>query len=51
MPTTDNRTFTSEVAVKDRDTIILGGFSDTETDKSSTGVPILQDIPIIGSPV
>jgi general secretion pathway protein D len=49
VPTTDNRTFTSEVAVKDRDTIILGGFTDTETDKSSTGIPILQDIPIIGN--
>jgi general secretion pathway protein D len=49
VPTTDNRTFTSEVAVKDRDTIILGGFTDTETDKTSTGVPILQDIPIIGN--
>lgn len=48
VPTTDNRTFTSEVAVKDRDTIILGGFTDTETDKSSTGVPILEDIPVLG---
>jgi general secretion pathway protein D len=48
VPTTDNRTFTSEVAVKDRDTIILGGFTDTETDKSSSGVPILEDIPLLG---
>jgi general secretion pathway protein D len=48
VPTTDNRTFTSEVAVKDRDTIILGGFTDTETDKSSSGIPILQDIPLLG---
>ena len=49
VPTTDNRTFTSEVAVKDRDAIILGGFTDTETAKSSTGVPILEDIPLIGN--
>lgn len=49
VPTTDNRTFTSEVAVKDRDTIVLGGFTDTETDKSSSGVPILEDIPLIGN--
>ena len=49
VPTTDNRTFTSEVAVKDRDTIILGGFTDTETDKSSSGIPILEDIPLIGA--
>ena len=49
VPNTDNRTFTSEVAVKDRDTIVLGGFTDTEADKSSTGIPILQDIPLIGN--
>ena len=49
VPTTDNRTFTSEVAVKDRDTIILGGFTDTEATKSSTGVPILEDIPLLGN--
>lgn len=49
VPNTDNRTFTSEVAVKDRDTIVLGGFTDTEADKSSSGVPILQDIPLIGN--
>jgi general secretion pathway protein D len=48
VPTTDNRTFTSEVAVKDRDTIILGGFTDTETEKSSAGVPLLEDIPLLG---
>jgi general secretion pathway protein D len=49
VPTTDNRTFTSEVAVKDKDTIILGGFTDTEATKSSTGVPILEDIPLLGN--
>ncbi|HEX3628680.1 MAG TPA: secretin N-terminal domain-containing protein [Verrucomicrobiae bacterium] len=49
VPTTDNRTFTSEVAVKDRDTIVLGGFTDTETSKSSSGIPLLQDIPLIGN--
>jgi general secretion pathway protein D len=48
VPTTDNRTFTSEVAVKDRDTIILGGFTDTTTIKGSSGVPILEDIPLLG---
>lgn len=49
VPNTDNRTFTSEVAVKDRDTIILGGFTDTESSKSSTGVPILENIPLLGN--
>lgn len=49
VPNTDKRTLSSEVAVKDRDTIILGGFIRTEKDKSKNGVPLLQDIPILGS--
>ncbi|HEY4953180.1 MAG TPA: hypothetical protein VII71_07340, partial [Verrucomicrobiae bacterium] len=38
-----------EIAVKDKDTIILGGFVRSEKDKSKSGVPLLQDIPIIGA--
>ncbi|MGA9776670.1 MAG: secretin N-terminal domain-containing protein [Verrucomicrobiia bacterium] len=49
VPNTDKRQLSSEVAVKDRDTIILGGFIRTEKDKSKNGVPLLQDIPILGS--
>jgi general secretion pathway protein D len=49
VPNTDKRQLSSEVAVKDRDTIILGGFIRTEKDKSKNGVPVLQDIPILGS--
>ncbi len=51
VPNTDNRSFTSEVAVKDKDAIILGGFTDTETSKSSTGVPLLEDIPVLGTSI
>jgi len=49
VPNTDKRTLSSEVAVKDRDTIILGGFIRTEKDKNKSGVPLLQDVPILGS--
>jgi general secretion pathway protein D len=49
VPNTDKRTINSEIAVKDRDTIILGGFVKTEKDKTRAGVPILMDIPWIGS--
>jgi general secretion pathway protein D len=49
VPNTDTRHFSSEVAVKNRDTIILGGFMRNESDKNKSGVPLLQDIPILGS--
>jgi general secretion pathway protein D len=49
VPNTDKRTLQSEIAVKDRDTIILGGFVRSEKDKSSSGVPLLMDIPILGA--
>ncbi len=49
VPNTDKRTLSSEVAVRDRDAIILGGFIRSEKDKNKSGVPILQDIPILGN--
>ncbi len=49
VPNTDKRSLSSEVAVKDRDTIILGGFIRSEHDKNRSGVPVLQDIPILGN--
>jgi general secretion pathway protein D len=49
VPNTDKRQLSSEVAVNDKDTIILGGFIRTEKDKNKNGVPLLQDIPILGN--
>jgi general secretion pathway protein D len=49
VPNTDKRQLSSEVAVRDRDTIILGGFIRSEKDKNRSGVPVLQDIPILGN--
>jgi general secretion pathway protein D len=48
VPNTDKRTLVSNVAVKDRDSIILGGAIRSEKDHGSSGVPILQDIPLLG---
>jgi general secretion pathway protein D len=49
VPNTDKRTLSSEIAVRDRDTIILGGFIRSDKSKTDTGVPILKDIPILGA--
>jgi general secretion pathway protein D len=48
-PTTSKRTLNSEIAVKDKDTIILGGFIRSDQTKGRSGVPILQDIPLLGN--
>jgi type II secretory pathway component GspD/PulD (secretin) len=49
IPNTDKRTLSSEIAVKDRDTVMLGGFVRSDKSKSKTGVPFLQDIPLLGN--
>jgi len=49
VPNTDKRTLSSEIAVRDRDTIILGGFVRSDKSKTKSGVPLLMDIPILGN--
>jgi general secretion pathway protein D len=49
VPTTASKNLTSNVAVKDRDSIILGGAIYSEKDRNKSGVPILQDIPFLGA--
>jgi len=48
VPITSRKEAAAKVAVRDRDTIILGGL--IENDKSSTksGIPFLMDIPVLG---
>ena len=48
VPNTTSRTLSAEVAVRDRETIILGGFIRNSDQKTVSGVPILKDIPILG---
>jgi len=48
VPSTINRNASSYIAVRDRDTIMLGGFISTTKRKSKGGVPYLKDIPGLG---
>ena len=49
VPNTTKRTLNSEIAVRDRDTIILGGFIRSDKSKTRNGVPLLMDIPLLGN--
>jgi len=49
VPNTDKRTLNSEIAVRNLDTIMLGGFIRSDMSKSRSGVPVLMDIPILGA--
>jgi len=49
VPNTTKRSLTSQIAVKDNDTVMLGGFIESDKSKSKTGVPFLQDIPLLGN--
>jgi general secretion pathway protein D len=48
VPTTTSRTLTAEVAVGDRETIVLGGFIRSSGEDNKSGMPILKDIPLLG---
>ena len=47
-PQTVNRDATAMIAVKDKESILLGGFIRQAKSKSNTGVPYLKDIPLLG---
>ena len=49
VPETDKRTLSSEIAVRDQDTIMLGGFIRSQKTGSRSGVPVLEDIPVLGA--
>jgi general secretion pathway protein D len=48
VPTTTKRSASAKVAVKDRDTVILGGFISNTKTTGKSGVPYLKDIPLLG---
>jgi len=48
-PTIQQRKINSSIAVKNGETIILGGLIREENGSGLTGMPILSDIPILGS--
>ncbi|MBU0676511.1 MAG: type II secretion system secretin GspD, partial [Verrucomicrobia bacterium] len=49
VPIITKREFSASVAVDNRETIVLGGLVSTDKAKSRTKVPILGDIPILGT--
>jgi general secretion pathway protein D len=49
VPTTVNRTLSAELAVRDGETVILGGFIRNSDTKNRSGVPFLKDIPLLGT--
>ena len=48
VPNTTKRTLNAEMAVRDRDTVMLGGFIRSDKSTARSGVPFLQDIPLLG---
>jgi len=49
VPNTTKRTLNSEMAIRDRDTVMLGGFIRSDKTTTRSGVPFLQDIPLLGN--
>jgi len=47
-PTVITRKLSADVSVSDGETVILGGLVKTDKKNSSSGIPILKDIPYIG---
>jgi general secretion pathway protein D len=49
VPNTIKRTINTQIAVRDRDTVILGGFIKSDQSHTKNGVPLLKDIPLLGN--
>jgi general secretion pathway protein D len=49
VPVTSSKDATAKVAVRDRDTIMLGGLIETTKNANNSGVPFLKDIPVMGA--
>jgi general secretion pathway protein D len=48
VPITSDKEASAYIAVRDRDTVMLGGYIDSDISSSHEGVPWLMDIPLIG---
>jgi type II secretory pathway component GspD/PulD (secretin) len=47
-PVISTRTIKTRLLARDSQTVVLGGLSDREKDRNSSGIPILSSLPIIG---
>jgi general secretion pathway protein D len=48
-PTIQERKINSSVAVQDNETIVLGGLISDSRTQTHTGIPYLQDVPVLGN--
>ncbi len=48
-PSFSNRSFSTQVTVQDGDTIAIGGFIGEDRENGSSGVPLLNRIPLLGA--
>jgi general secretion pathway protein D len=48
VPITNDREANAKVAVRDRETIMLGGFISSDRRKDKSGIPFLKDLPLLG---
>ena len=48
-PSTIKRTLNTTITVRDKDTVMLGGFIEADKSQSKSGVPFLQNIPLLGN--
>jgi len=47
-PVTSTRRATTQVRIKDRETLVIGGLLKKTETKGNTGVPLLSRIPVLG---
>ena len=48
-PSTEKRTLNTTITVRDKDTVMLGGFIKSDKTHTQSGVPFLMDIPLLGN--
>jgi general secretion pathway protein D len=48
-PSTVKRTLNTTITVRDKDTVMLGGFIEADKSHSQAGVPFLSEIPLLGN--
>jgi type IV pilus assembly protein PilQ len=48
VPGIDKKEATSDVMIRDGETVVLGGIYESEDDSSQTGLPGLKNIPLLG---
>jgi general secretion pathway protein D len=48
VPITSSKNASAKVAVRDHDTIMLGGLIETDKNSNNSGIPLLKDIPLLG---